>query len=45
MPGYPDPASWIIKIIVINLDQQKESYNLIHLLESVKEHLNFLERV
>lgn len=42
---YPDPASWIIKIIVINLDQQKESYNLIHLLESVKEHLNFLERV
>lgn len=30
---YHDPASWIIKIIAINLDQQDESYDLIKVLE------------
>lgn len=39
---YPDPASWIIKIIAINLYQQEESYDLIKVLESVKEYLDCL---
>ena len=43
--NYPDPASWIIKIIAINLDQQKELYDLINVLESVTEHLDCLGRV
>ena len=39
---YPDPASWNIKIIAINLKQQGELYNFINVLESVKEYLNCL---
>lgn len=39
---YPDPASWIIKIIAINLSQQAESYDFMKVLESVKEYLNCL---
>lgn len=39
---YPDLASWIIKIIAISLNQQEESYDLMKVLESVKDYLDSL---
>lgn len=42
---YPNSASWIIKIIAINLHQQEESYDLMKVLRSIKEYLDSLGRV
>lgn len=42
---YPDSASWIIKIIAINLHQQEESYDVMEVLRSIKEYPDNLGRV